>query len=177
MCRSCSKDLAHPRGQHNYVPDDDTITVIEAAYRSSLIALAWDPRLLDNATNLAFRRFIEDMLELLIVVLSFPAERSDRFVLLSLSRQTLLSIIAGLVQKATLSNDPTCRNVRYRRSLLLWSSLFQILSERQGKDLECCSRYSPICLRRRFTTALEHLCRQRWPYNPYPAQMFSLRFK
>ena len=177
VCRSCFKDLTHPPDQHNYVPDDDIIAIVEAAYRSSLIGLAWNQRLLDNATDRAFRRFIEDLLELLIVVLSSPAECSDRFVSLSLSRQSLLSIIAELVRNATLTSDPKCRNVRYRRSLLLWSSLFQILSDRQGKELERCSRYWPISLRQRFTTALEHRCRKRWPYNPYPAQVLSLRFK
>ena len=161
VCRSCSKDLALHLKEHNCLRDDDIITVVGTACRSSLLGLAWDPRQLDSAKNRAFRRFIEDMLEMLIAVLSSPAEWSGGF--LPLPRQGLLEMVTGLVRNATQTIDPKRRNARYRRSLLLWSSLFQVLSERQGKELERCSRYWPCSLRRRFTTALEHRCRTRWP--------------
>ena len=176
VCRSCSKDLAQRPKEHNHLRDNDIIAVVETAYRSSLLEMAWDPRQLGSAKHRAFRGFIEDMLEMLIVVLSPPSDWSGGFLSLSLPRQSLLEIIAGLVRNATETNDPKCRNARYRRSLLLWSSLFQVLSE-QGEKLERCSRYWPSSLRRRFATALEHRCRNRWPHNPYPAQALALRFK
>ncbi len=114
---------------------------------------------------------------MLMTVLSSPAEWEDGFLCFSFPRQSLLEMIAGLVRNATQSKDPKCRIARYRQSLLLWSSLFQVLSERQGKELECRSRYWPSVLRRRFNAALEHRCRMRWPHKPYPAQILSLRFK
>ena len=177
VCRSCSKDLAPHSKELNDLRNDDIIVFLETAYRSSLLELARDPRQLDNAKNQVFRRFIEDMLEMLVTVLSSPAEWEDGFLCLSFPRQNLLEIIAGLVRNATQSKDPKCRIARYRQSLLLWSSLFQVLSERQGKELERRSRYWPSVLRRRFNAALEHRCRTRWPYKPYPAQILSLRFK
>jgi hypothetical protein len=86
-------------------------------------------------------------------------------------------MIADLVRNATPASDPNQRGTRYRRSLRLWSALFEVISDFQGKELERCSRYWPLSLRRRFATALEHRRRKRRPYNPYPAQVPSIKFK
>jgi TniQ len=177
LCRCCSGDLTRFSEMHACLPDDDIIFVIETAYRSALHEIAPHPRLMDNATDRAFRRFVEDMLQLLVAVLSAPSEPLSALHTLPLSRRSLLAIVTELVRNATPTRDPARRNARYRHNLSLWSALFQVISERQGKHLESRAQHWPESLRRRFTTALEHRRRKRWPYNPYSSPMLSLRFK
>jgi hypothetical protein len=177
LCRSCSGDLTRASEMHDCLPDDDIIFVIETAYRSALHEIAPHPRFMDNATDRAFRRFVEDMLQILVAVLSSPSEVVSSLHTLALSRRSLLAIVSELVRNATPASDPTRRNARYRRSLTLWSTLFRVMSEPQGKQLESRAQHWPESLRRRFATALEHRRRKRWPYNPYSSPLLSLRFK
>ena len=177
QCRSCFTDLTWSSKETNYLPDDNIISVVETAYRSALLGIASHPKLLDNATDRAFRRFIEDMLQTLLVILSSRTECPGSLRPLLLPRRSLLMIIAELVRNATSTEDSIHRRAHYRRSLVLWSTLFQVMSDLQGKELERCSQFWPLSLRRRFATALEHRRRKRRPYDPYPAQTPCLKYK
>jgi IstB-like ATP binding protein len=112
-----------------------------------------------------------------MVALSFDAQGTVSSGSLLGSRRTLLTIIAELVRNATPITDAKHRSARYRRSPVLWSALFRILSEFQGKEIERCSQYWPLSIRQRFAIALEDRRRKRQPYNPYPAQIPCLAFK
>jgi hypothetical protein len=132
--------------------------------------------LLGNVIHQAFRRFVDDMLHMLLVILSSRPRSCNASPLLA-SRASLLRIIADLVWNATPSTDARQRAVRRRRSLALWSALFEVIPPAQGKDIESSSRYWPPTLRRRFATALEHRRRSRWPYDVYSASELSPAFR
>jgi hypothetical protein len=176
-CRSCSGDLTRASEPHACLRDDDIIFLIETAYRSALHEVAPNNRSVEHATDRAFRRFVEDMLQILVDILSSPSEAPGSLHALAVPRRSLLAIITELIRNAVPVSDLTRRNTRCRRNLMLWSALFQVMSERQGKQLECRTPHWPESLRRRFATALEHRRRKRWPYNPYSSPRLSLRFK
>jgi len=159
------------------LPDDDIISVIETAYRSALLQIESHPQLINDAADQALRRFVEDMLHMLLVILPSRAKSPGSFGELPISRCKVLRIIAELVWNATPRIDPKHRNASYRRSLVLWSTLFQIMSEPVGRELEGRIAYWPASLRRRFVSALAHRRRNRWPYSPYSSQMLGLVFK
>ena len=93
QCRSCFTDLTQSPKEPNHLPDDHIISVVETAYRSALLGIPSQPNLLDNATDRAFRRFIEDMLQVLLVILSSRAEWPGSPGPLLLPRRSLLMII------------------------------------------------------------------------------------
>jgi hypothetical protein len=142
QCRSCSGNLTRSTEMDDCLPDDDVIFVIETAYRSALHENAPHRGFMDNATDRAFRRFVEDMLQILAAVLCAPGEVLSSLHTLALPRHSLLAIVTELVRNAAPATDPTRRNARYRRNLTL-SALFQVMSERQGKQLESRAQHWP----------------------------------
>jgi hypothetical protein len=154
--------------------DEDTIGVIESAYRSAILQSMSHPQ---KAADRELCRFVEDMLHILQVVFSASAQNPDSFGALSISRSKLLWIIAELVWNATPRAGRKHRGASYRRSLVLWSTLFQLMSESEGRELQRCIPYWPAPLRRRFFSALEYRRRNRWPHNPFSSRMLGLRFK
>jgi hypothetical protein len=118
------------------------------------------------------------MLQMLLAIFSSRARRPlGSLGALSVPRRRLLTMIGELVRNATPTSDPAHRSVRYRRSVALWSTLFQVMSEPEGRDLERRVPHWPGSIRRRFATALEHRRRKRWPHSPYSSRSLSLAFK
>ena len=177
LCRSCFGDLTTCSETHDRLPGDDSIIAIETAYRSALVETASHPTLINNFTGRAVRRFVEDMLQTFVTILSSHATEPSSLDALLIPRASLLTIVAELVQTATPVSDSKHRNARYRRSLVLWSTLFQVMSELQGKELERRAQYWPVPLQRRFLCGLADRRRKRWPYNPYSSAKLGLTFK
>ena len=177
LCRSCHADLRRQDGDPRRLLNEDAVGLVETPYRSALLETAPHPILLSNSALQAFRRFVDDMLRILLMILSSCSEATPSFGTLSAPRFSLLRIIAELVRNAVPSSNPILRGTRYRRSLALWSAWFQILPRRHGQALERGSRHWPPGLRRRFLSALRHRQSARLPYDVYPAQEFSPAFR
>lgn len=174
LCRCCSADLTRSPRQGSISADDDLIFTIETAYRSNLLGLSRYPKLLDNATDPAFRRFIEDMLGLLAEMLSSRSGELDCG-LNGVPRQVSLHIIAEIVRNSTPSNDPTQRGARHRRTQMLWSTLFQVLTHSQWQTIVHCTELWPRSLRLRFASAVRSRRRKR--RRVYGSDYSGLMFK
>jgi hypothetical protein len=101
---------------------EPAIQAVEEAYRAALLGVSPHPSLVGKATDRAFRRFVDDMLQLLI---SFPQpssvpqnRRVDGATLPS--RQSPLVMIAELISNAAPSSDTRVQSFRYRQSLKIW---------------------------------------------------------
>jgi hypothetical protein len=175
LCRLYGANLTQPSDEAGNVLEGSAIDLIETAYRAALFGIAPQPQLLGKATDRAFQRFVEDVLQVLMVVLS--TDRPHSFGSLLVPRRSLLTIIADLVRNAAPTTDPKKQAARFRRSLTLWSNLFKLLPSRQGEALECSSRHWPPSLHRRFESALYHRQRKRWPHTPYSTQSLSPAFR
>ena len=74
-CWACGASLVDPTENCSYVRKyEPVIRAVEDAYRAALLGIAPHPTLVGKATNGAFRRFVDDMLQLLIC---FPQHDSD----------------------------------------------------------------------------------------------------
>jgi hypothetical protein len=115
----------------------------------------------------AFRRFVDDMLQLLI---SFPQPKSlpqtkrDKRATLP-PRQSPFATIAELIANAAPSSDKRVQGFRYRQSLKAWDYLFSQISESEENTLDHASQHWPMALQRRFASALLRRTRRRWPYD------------
>jgi hypothetical protein len=176
-CRSCNADLT--RHEDGAREPESHIQAVEDAYRSALLGIGPLPALLGKTTAVEFRRFVDDMLQLLSRILS-PASAVQPNVRCSpthVARRDILTIIAQLIQNAGPSVDAQRRRSRYVQGCKLWSVLLQIIPDHEGKKLEReCHRW-PLALRRRYAAGLRTRTRQRWPYTPYEAANISNRFK
>ena len=122
-CQSCG----HHLGTRIDPPDDPQseqgIQKVEEAYRAALLGTSPHPALLGKITDRAFRRFVDDMLELLVYY-SRPGARMQRLIdhgTTLMPRQHLLALIAGLISNAAPSCEAQQRRFRYSRSLKLWA--------------------------------------------------------
>jgi hypothetical protein len=97
--------------------------VIEDAYRAARLGVAPDVSLFGKATDRAFRRFVEDMLQLFVryagpgLIPSQSLDSAD-----ALPRQRLLDVITDLVANAVPNSNFKLRRLRYSRSLKLWTA-------------------------------------------------------
>ena len=173
LCRSCHAGLAHPFDEARHSLDQDAIIAVETAYRLTLLKPASYPKLLGTVADRAFRRFVDDLLEMLLVVFSARSGISNLLV----PRNILLQTIAELARTAAPIAERRERDARYRRSGALWLALFQVLTPDQGQTLERFSQHWPRPLRQRFTSALHRRRRERWPYGPFTPSTLSPRFK
>jgi hypothetical protein len=158
---SCPSQEFHPLAR--------AIQAVEDASRAGLLGISPHPSLVGKATDRAFRKFIDDMLQLLI---SFPQpssvakDRRDKGAIIP-PRQSPFALIADLIANAAPSRDKRVQSFRYRRSLKLWANLFSVISEPEGDSLEVASRQWPMALQRRFASALHLRTRRRWPYDRF----------
>ena len=152
---------------------------MEDAYRAALLGIAPHPNLLGKATGTSFRRFIDDLMQILTRTLNaaslWPNPSSGQTPLLP--RRDLLQIITELVLNAAPSSNVQQRRRRYSRSLVLWTTLLKVIAVADATEIEQASQQWPVALRRRFVSALYERKRQRWPYDPCQGQSLSLRFK
>jgi len=175
FCRSCCADLTRSSEELDLTADrEDSISIIENAYRSAVLP---GKSHLQTAADRELRRFVEDMLRVLQVVFSSPTQNFGIIPTLSIPRCKLVRILAQLLCNAIPRNGRKCPDANYRRGLVLWSTLFQVICESEWTDLQGCFPYWPAPLRRRFVSALQYRRRKRWPYKPYSSQMLSLGFK
>ncbi|MDQ2839532.1 MAG: hypothetical protein M3Y72_00505 [Acidobacteriota bacterium] len=157
--------------------DKQIIKVIDDAYRAALLGVAPDVSLFGKATDRAFRRFVEDMLQLLVayadpvIIANHPLDRAP-----ALPRQWLFDVISDLIANAVPSSNAKLRCLRASRSLKLWSALMRTLPEVEGLGLEKASQRWPISLQRRFGSALRRRKQERWPFTPYQGKTVRPRF-
>jgi hypothetical protein len=165
-CRACGGSLTDPPvncpSASKYEP---AIQAVQEAYRATLLGISPSPSLVGKATDRAFRRFVDDMLQLLI---SFPhptslpqTKRNNRSTLPT--RQSRFAMIAELIANAAPSSDAMVRGFRYRQSLKAWDYLLRQISEPEEDTLDHASRHWPMALQRRFASALLRRTRRRWP--------------
>jgi hypothetical protein len=144
---------------------EPAIRAVEEAYRAALLGISPHPSLVGKATDRAFRRIVEDMLQLLTSFpqpSSLPQNKRDKEVSLP-SRQSPFAMIVELIANAAPSSDKRVQGFRYRQSLKIWANLFSVIAEPDGYFLEVASRHWPIALQRRFASALLLRTRRRWP--------------
>jgi len=164
-CRSCGHDLTTDRINNVCMHARKEIEIVEEAYRNALLGVTPDPALLGKTTNQAFRRFIEDLLQLVIRSLNPASSRTPA----AFSRQDIVQIVAALIENAMPTLDQSARSKRYKRGLALWSGLFSIIPSHEATAVEKASVRWPLALRRRFASALRDRTRKRWPASPYRA--------
>jgi hypothetical protein len=176
-CRSCGGDLTEQ--EECETEPDGHIEAVETAYRNALSGVAPHPTLIGKTTDAEFRRFVDDMLQLLSRTLSQPsASKSDfRCSPMNVPRKDILAIISELIRHAAPSSDARLRRSLNSRSAYLWSTLLDLIPDREGQALEQTSRYWPLALRRRFASGLKDRTKKRWPYTPYGRSQLSKRFK
>jgi hypothetical protein len=175
LCRLCGANLTQPSEESGSVLEEGAIDLIETAYRAALFGVDPHSQLLGKVTDRAFQGFVEDLLQILMALLS--ADGPHSFGSLLVPRRKLLTIIADLVRNAAPTTDRNMGAARFRRSLTLWSNLFKLIPSLQGETLERSSRHWPPSLRRRFASALYHRRRKRWPFTPFAAKPFSPVFR
>lgn len=175
-CKSCGVDLA--AGATRQPEMGSHIQIVEDAYRAALSGLAPHPRLLGKTTDLEFRRFIDDMLQLLSRNLSASAMKPELSgITVSIRRKDILKVIAELIRHAAPTPDPRLRRLLHDQSCKLWSTLLQLVPDYEGPTLEGMSQRWPLALRRRFATGLRDRKQKRWPYTPYKRMELSSAFK
>jgi TniQ len=166
FCRSCGGELiANPKDLED-VQDGCDIQAVEDAYRGMLLGIAPHPALLSKATDRVFRRFVEDMLQLLTRRLNSDSPWQSTSAV-PFSRRDILQIIKALIKNAAPSSDRRVRSKGYSRGLILWATLLKFLPECEGSSLEQLSLRWPASLRRRFVSALYYRAKKCWPYSPY----------
>jgi hypothetical protein len=166
VCRSCGGDLtvAQSGALLDVQPKRD-IQAVEDAYRAMLLGIAPDPALLGKATDRAFRKFVEDMLQFLRRSLSPSSLWHTTDV--PFSSRDILQIITALIENAAPSSDRRVRSRRHSHGLTLWATLFKFIPEYEGSSIEQSSLCWPVSLRRRFISARYYRIKKRWPYSPY----------
>jgi hypothetical protein len=176
ICRSCYKDLACDWPRNELA--GETRQAVDGTYRASLLGVDPGLEILGKSTAQQFRAFIEDLHQVLRHKLNLLAD-CTRVVPVSFSRHDILHIIALLIRNAAPTSDLRLRRKRERRSVALWTALFQVIPARfGGVTLEDLSSRWPKALRRRFASAMLHRTRKRWPYSPWgPDHDSGIRFK
>ena len=165
-CRSCGGGLTASPNNAEALQRKCHIQAVEDAYHAMLLGIAPDPILLGKATDRAFRKFVEDMLQLLTRSLN-PCSPWQTTSEVTFSSRDILQIITALIENAAPSSDPRVRRKRYSRGLILWATLFKFIPEYEGSAIEQSSLRWPVSVRRRFVSARYYRTKKHWPYSPY----------
>ena len=179
ICCSCGGELSGALDHSSSNRSQASINVVQEAYRTGLLGLSPDSPLFGHFTSHAFRRFVDDMLQTLILCLNpQPIQQNmGRSAASLLPRHKLLSITAALVSNAVPTSDARLRRASHSRDLQLWGTLLDVIPKEQGTILEDASRRWPLALRRRFASALHKQKRKHWPHTPFRGPSFRPRFK
>jgi hypothetical protein len=179
-CWACGASLVDPTENCSYVRRyEPVVRAVEDAYRAALLGVAPHPSLVGRATDGAFRRFVDDMLQLLICfpqVDSDPNDKRDNRQVLR-PRQIPFVMISELIANAAPGLDSREQQLRYRRSLAIWADLFDFFDETAASTLERSSRHWPSNLQRRFASALRIRARKRWPHDRFRSLTVCPGFK
>jgi len=169
-CWACGASLVDPTENCSYVRGyEPIIRAVEDAYRAALLGIAPNPSLVGKATDGAFRRFVDDMLQLLICFPQFDLDQKNTIYNSAplRPRQTPFVMISELIANAAPGSNTWETQLRYRRSLKIWAALFTSFSEIDASALERASLHWPVTLQRRFASALRIRTRKRWPYDRF----------
>lgn len=178
-CWNCGADLCESTKGLTACRDGEAIRVVEEAYRAALLGVCPEVTLLGRVTDRAFRRFVDDMLELLArcdgAGLIRVKQRDEGRT--TISRQQLFVVITDLICHAAPSSSAPLRRCRYDRSVKLWAALISGISELDGQSLQKASLRWPQALQRRFAAGLRRRQQERWPYTLYKGAAVCPRFK
>jgi hypothetical protein len=174
LCRSCGENLTGviPGFQNRQVGGAHVL--VEKVYRAALLGAAPDTALLGEATGAQFRRFVDDLLQLLAW---YPSpELSPRFTdpqNLHLSfRAEILAIVGALVMNAAQDSEPNGRKIKSQEGLTLWLRVLSPLSQREEELIETAGELWPPALRRRLASALDHRERSRSRSSQFRSRFF-----
>ena len=110
--------------------------IVEKVYRAALRGTSPHSALLGEATGTQFRRFVDDLLQLLAWYPSpnlSPRLTDPRNLHLPF-RKEILAIIGALVMDAAPASEPNGRNIKFRREgLTLWLRVLALLSQREAE--------------------------------------------
>jgi Zn ribbon nucleic-acid-binding protein len=179
VCCSCGGELTHPARADANNQNQQSIQIVQDAYRATLLRAAPHPSLLGKITDHAFRKFVDDILQVLIAWIDPRAIQydvaSDQTSVSS--RHDALRVITELISNAAPNSNPPQRRAAYARDLKLWGALFTHIPASASASLEEASVGWPLPLRRRFSAAIHHQRRKSWPRHPFRHNAFRPRFK
>ena len=153
--------------------------MVEEAYRAALLGVSPHPSLLGKVTDRAFRKFVDDMLQLLARYShshSMPLNTIEHGIT-RLPRQCLLALIADLVSNASSSSDVAQRRSRYLREPKAVGHSAHSDPRQRREKIGTSQPTVALPLQRRFASALLHQKRKRWPYSPFEGRTFRPGFK
>jgi len=179
LCRSCGANLTETSPGSYVRKMDEAHGVIERIYRNVLSGAPLDAGLLGEATGTQFRRFVDDLVLILVWYPSpelSPRLTDPRILYLSF-RQEILRIIEALVLNATPASQPRARSKKFQEGLKLWMRVFALLSPRDAEWIENASELWPPVLRRRLNSALDQHERSRSLASPFRSMFFHPEFK
>ena len=119
LCRSCGANLTETSPGSYVRKMDEAHGVIERIYRNVLSGAPLDAGLLGEATGTQFRRFVDDLVLILVWYPSpelSPRLTDPRILYLSF-RQEILRIIEALVLNATPASQPRARSKKFQEGL------------------------------------------------------------
>ena len=174
LCRSCGENLSGAIPGSHVRQVDGAHVLVEKVYRAALRGATPDAALLGEATGAQFRRFVDDLLQLLAW---YPSpELSPRFTdpqNLHLSFRTeIFAIVGALVMNAAPDSELNGRKIKSREGLTLWLRVLSLLSQREEELIETASELWPPALRRRLASALDHRERSRSRSSPFRSRFF-----
>jgi hypothetical protein len=151
---------------------------IETAYRAAILGIAPDASLLGKTSDLQFRQFVEDLLDLVETAFA-SVERG--FLCCShhpvLSRPNRLHVLRTLILNSAPASNPQESRTRAARGVKLWTTLLQTVPGVSEGHLDQISKRWPSAVRRRVTSTLLQRSRRPWPRDLNSPHALSLRFK
>jgi hypothetical protein len=173
-CQSCGANLRGSERSPHVRHVEGAHVSIERIYRAALLGAAPRPALLGQTTGTQFRRFVDDLLQLLAWYpnpelsprLTDPRNQYLPF------RTEMLAIVGALVRNAAPESKPNRRQIKYREGLRLWLSVLSLLSRREEAWIETASERWPSALRRRLRAALQHHERASAQRSPFRSTFF-----
>jgi hypothetical protein len=161
-CQSCGANLLDDPTHKGLSSSSRTVLEFEKDYRAALLGAAPDLTLLQGATSVQFRQFVDDTLRLVANLLDErPMARYGQLQPSpGSSRQALIRTILQLVLNASTDCDMYERRARYRNSLKVWKSLLAPLTPEARRNFVRVSRAWPSSLQRSLASALAQITRR-----------------
>jgi TniQ len=175
LCWNCGENLTGTITGSHVGQVDGAQAIVEKVYRAALRGTSPHSALLGEATGTQFRRFVDDLLQLLAWYPSpdlSPRLTDPRNLYLPF-RKEILAIVAALVMDAAPASEPNGRNIKFRREdLTLWLRVLALLSQREAESIETASELWPPALRRRLNSALDQHERSSSRSSPFRSTFF-----
>ena len=174
LCWSCGASLtgAVPASHRGRLDAADAL--IEKLYRDALRGYSSQATLPGDATSSQFRRFVDDIFQLLCWYpspdlspgLTNPRNRHLPF------RTKILATIGTLVVNATLGTESNGSTINYREDLALWLPVLSLLSPREAELIETIGKLWPALLSRSLNSALDQYERGKPRCSPFRSSFF-----